>query len=382
MTRPTSPDSIPTGSTNAQQESSALEERLKTLIAQRGPISVADYMADALSHPHEGYYMTASPIGAEGDFMTAPEISQIFGEIIGLWLLQSWLDIGSPEQFNLVELGPGRGVLMDDILRAARLRPGFIQAADIWLVETSGRLRHEQKKRLKLHKEADITWVDRFGDIPNTPTLIVANEFFDCLPIRQFEKTTLGWHERMVGIDPATNNLIFELAPAPSLFDHPILHNDTSTIGDIIETCEPAKKIAAQIAKSFSNEKSRILIIDYGNYSNTLGDTFQAVRNHKFWSPLSSPGKADLTAHVDFQTLGDAALHEGASVYGPVSQGKFLDRLGLSYRVESLCRGKSEEEQITIREGAHRLAAPAEMGELFKVMCIASANLEPPAGFE
>lgn len=378
MTDPTTPT---TGSFE-DDKPSPLEERLKMLIAQRGPISIADYMIDALSHPHEGYYMTQTALGSEGDFTTAPEISQVFGEIIGLWLVQSWLEMGSPEQFNLVELGPGRGILMNDILRAARLRPKFIQGAAIYLVETSGRLRHEQKKSLKLHSEAKIKWVDRFEDVPEQPTLVIANEFFDCLPIRQYQKTRLGWQERLVGLDIASNNLAFELAPVPTKPEHPLALEPGAHDGDIIEMSASALKIAGKIGRFLKENQGRALFIDYGHYSSAYGDSFQSVRNHQYWPPLMAPGKADLTAHVDFQQICASALHEGVSVYGPIAQGTFLDRLGLTYRLESLCSGQSEEQQIRIRDAASRLVSPDQMGELFKVMCLATPDLNPPAGFE
>lgn len=371
-----------TDKTTSKSATLTLEQRLKTLIAQRGPISIADYMADALSHPQEGYYMSGSPIGAQGDFTTAPEISQLFGEIIGLWLVQSWLDMGSPDAFNLIELGPGRGVLMSDILRAARLRPNFLRAANVWFVENSGRMRLEQKKRMDLHSEIKVNWVDRYNDIPEGPCLLIANEFFDCLPIQQFEKTHLGWHERMVGMDPTKDTLTYELAPAPIPLDHPLAKEETAKDKDIIEICTPATKLISQIAKTLHNHKGRALIIDYGHYSSAFGDTFQAIRNHEFCAPLEKPGTADLTAHVDFQMLGDTAIHENTSVYGAVSQGTFLDRLGLVYRLQALCRGKTQEEQEALRAGANRLSAADQMGELFKVMCMANPELEPPAGFE
>ncbi len=372
---------------------SPLEERIKLLIRRNGPISIEDYMTDALSHPHEGYYMTRHAIGKDGDFTTAPEISQVFGELIGLWLVQSWHDLGSPNRFNLVELGPGRGVLMDDILRAARLRPEFIKACSIYLVETSGRLRHEQKKRLTLHKEAHIHWADKFEDIPDAPTLVIANEFFDCLPIQQYQKTKTGWHERMIGLDH-NNNLTFELAPAPSKPAHPLGYDQpVSTCNtpndpqpakddDILEISPSAKKITKVIAQFLSKNNGRALFIDYGHYSSAYGDTFQSIRDHQFWPPLQSPGKADLTAHVDFQQIAETSLHEGIGVYGPLAQGPFLDRLGISYRVETLSRGKTEEEIITLRDGVSRLISPNQMGELFKVMVLSSPDLDPPAGFE
>ncbi|MEO0613777.1 MAG: SAM-dependent methyltransferase [Pseudomonadota bacterium] len=407
MTAP--PPSTSSKEGNNAGDASALAERLKAVIKQRGPLSVRDFMADALYHPQDGYYMSAaahgrkSPLGADGDFTTAPEISQIFGEILGLWLVQSWLDMGSPRPFNLVELGPGRGTLMNDILRAARLRPEFVDAAQIWLVETSGRLRHEQQKRLKPHNDARIKWVDRFTDVPGAPTLLVANEFFDCLPIAQYVWQQTGWHERVVGLDWDSEDFCFDMAPAPSLdrtlLAHPLgvtptPDPSTATVitplaattppvaGDILEIGEEGQKLAATIAQFLTTHSGRALIIDYGPAVSGYGESLQAVRDHEFWPPLSDPGQADLTAHVDFQRLGAAALHEGAAFYGPQPQGRFLDRLGLALRVEALCRARLEAEADTIRQGAYRLSSPAQMGELFKVICLLSPALAPPAGFE
>jgi len=309
--------------------------------------------------------------------------------------VQSWLDLGAPKPFNLVELGPGRGVLMDDVLRAARLRPEFIAAANIWLVETSGRLRHEQQKRLKRHTEANVQWADRFHDIHAAPTLIIANEFFDCLPVSQYVWQRTGWHERLVGLDPEENSLTFEIAPTPSLdaalLAHPLVVTPLDEPrqgvpqpdeGDVLELNPSAQKLSAEIAGFRMEHKGRALIIDYGPGASGFGETLQAIRDHQYWPPLSTPGRADLTAHVDFQMLGAAALHEGATYYGPQAQGRFLDRLGLALRVEALCKARPEQEREEIRQGAYRLSSPAQMGELFKVICLSAPDLPPPAGFE
>ncbi|MBB5519998.1 class I SAM-dependent methyltransferase [Amphiplicatus metriothermophilus] len=362
-------------------ERTPLEERLIALIRANGPITVADYMADALGHPHEGYYMRAAPIGAAGDFTTAPEISQIFGELIGLWLVQSWLDIGQPATFNLVELGPGRGVLMVDILRAASVRPAFLDAATLWLVETSGRLRHEQQQRLRSFRPRPL-WADEFADIPPDPTLIVANELFDCLPVRQFERAGAGWRERLIGVAPDGEALAFVHAKTPPPPEIDLPSAEETPEGAIFEICEPGRALAAEIAAFLVENGGRALIIDYGHIASGLGDTLQAVRRHRYWPVLASPGLADITAHVDFEALSRAALDAGAAVWGPVPQGTFLDRLGLALRVERLCAGKTAEEALAIRQGAHRIAAPEQMGEVFKAMCIASPDLPPPAGFE
>ena len=362
-------------------EKTPLEERLISLIKANGPISIADFMSDALGHPHEGYYMTGAPIGADGDFTTAPEVSQIFGELIGLWLVQSWIDMGEPAQFNLVELGPGRGVLMADILRAARVRPGFIKAADLWLVETSGRLRHEQQQRLKA-VGAKPLWADEFGDVPEAPHLIVANELFDCLPIQQFERLKSSWRERLVGVSEDGASLAFTHAKTPPLPEIVLPPAEQTEEGAIFEICAPGEALAGEIAVALVEHGGRALILDYGHLSSGLGDTLQAVRRHKYWPVLASPGKADITAHVDFEALARAAIAAGAAAWGPLQQGVFLERLGLSARLEKLCEGKSATETETLRLGAWRISAPEQMGEVFKAMCLSAPGLPPPAGFE
>lgn len=363
------------------RETTPLEERLIALIKSRGPITVADYMEDALLHPHDGYYTSQAPIGAKGDFTTAPEISQIFGELIGLWLVQSWIDMGSPDAFNLVELGPGRGVLMQDILRAAKLRPAFLDAAHVWLVETSGRLRHEQQRRLR---DAGIAtdWADAFADVPPAPMLIVANEFFDCLPIRQFERCEIGWRERMVGLDAAGGALAFTLADTPPLPAIDLPDAATMKPGAIFEIGAAADEMIDEIARSLSLHGGRALIVDYGHLHGGAGDTLQAVRRHAYWPVLASPGRADITAHINFERLARAAFAAGAAAHGPLSQGDFLRRLGLHMRLERLGFGKTPEEVADIFAGAHRISSPAQMGELFKVLCVSAPGLPDPEGFK
>ncbi len=356
-----------------------LEERLVDLIRLKGPITVADYMADALGHPHDGYYMSQTPFGADGDFTTAPEISQIFGELIGLWLLENWRALGSPGDFNLVEFGPGRGVLMEDILRATRLRAAFSKAACLWLLETSGRLRVEQQKRLRASGVKPL-WADEFADIPPAPTLIVANEFFDCLPVRQFQRVDRGWRERLVDIGE-DGRLAFILGKTPPPANYGLPGDDDSEPGDIFEINFAARDFMTEVVGGLVAHGGAALIIDYGHVASGLGDTLQAVRDHRYWPALSTPGQADLTAHVDFGALADAAVDAGAAVYGPTAQGRFLDRLGIKLRTEMLCKDKPEAEQQKIRAGAARIAAPDKMGEIFKVMCIASPDLPAPPGF-
>lgn len=369
----------------AKAEKTPLEERLISLIKANGPISVADFMADALGHPHDGYYMSQTAIGADGDFTTAPEISQIFGELIGLWLVHAWLEMGEPSTFNLVELGPGRGVLMADILRAAQLRPGFLKAATLWLVESSGRLRHEQQKRLRDQpasaRPVKPLWADEFADIAPAPFLIVANEFFDCLPIRQFERAGSGWRERLIGVGKDGASLEFTLAEAPPPPDIELPPAQQCEPGAIVEIGAAGAMLAGDIARALVEHGGRALIVDYG-HAGGVGDTLQAVRAHKYWPVLDAPGRADLTAHVDFAALARAAIDAGGGAWGPLPQGRFLERIGLAMRLERLVAGKSDEEAARIASGARRISAVEEMGEVFKALCISSPDLPPPAGFE
>ncbi|MEO1137636.1 MAG: SAM-dependent methyltransferase, partial [Pseudomonadota bacterium] len=285
-----------------------------------------------------------------------------------------------PESFNLIELGPGRGVLMQDVLRAARLRPGFARAAQIWLLESSGRMRLEQQKRLK-GTEAKPLWADEYADIPPAPSLIIANEFFDCLPIRQFERIKSGWRERLVGLNENGDRLGFALGRTPPAPDLRLPDVTESQEGDIFEVSAEAKTFTIDICETLKSEGGYALIIDYGHRERGFGDTLQAVRNHKYWPPLASPGRADITAHVDFEALSNAAIECGANVFGPVAQGRFLDRLGLALRVEALCKSQNTEQANAIRAGAARIASPGAMGEIFKAVCFSSPRLPAPAGF-
>jgi len=361
-------------------ETTPLEERLIALIKSRGPITVADYMEDALLHPHDGYYTSQTPIGAKGDFTTSPEISQIFGELVGLWLVQSWIDMGSPAAFNLVELGPGRGVLMQDVLRAARLRPAFLDAAHVWLVETSGRLRHEQQRRLR---DAGIAtdWADAFEDVPAAPTLIIANEFFDCLPIRQFVRVGAGWRERMIGIDAEKSALAFTLCATPPLATTPLPDPASVEEGSIYEIGQAGEQMAEAITRALVENGGRALVIDYGHLHSGAGDTLQAVRDHAYWPVLSSPGRADITAHVNFERLARTVFAAGGAAHGPIPQGLFLERLGLAMRLERLSLGKTPEEAADLFAGAHRISSSAQMGELFKALSISAPGLPDPEGF-
>ncbi len=362
-----------------------LEEILTSLIESHGPIRVADFMADALGHPQYGYYMTNSPFGEKGDFTTAPEISQVFGELIGAWLITAWEEIGAPSLFNLIELGPGRGTLMDDILRTARVRPKFLKAVRVYMIETSGRQRYEQQKKLQDAK-VPVTWATEMHDIPLAPTLIIANEFFDCLPVRQFvhtgDKDKACWQERLVGVNKSSKDGGLRFLLSEELHEIPAGAPATAKPKDIFEVCEAATGIVHEIGRRLQDYKGRALIIDYGHGRSGFGDTLQAVRDHQYWPLLAKPGLADVTAHVDFGALARAGRDAELMVYGPELQSRFLTRLGLEQRLATLIKTADEQVSEQLRSGARRLVHPDEMGTLFKVLCMSSAGLGTPPGFD
>lgn len=349
-----------------------LETILRNIVETRGPISVSDYMAECLFHPAYGYYSTRDPLGVAGDFITAPEISQMFGELIGLSLAQSWLDQGAPARFALAELGPGRGTLMADALRAARAVPGFLDAADVHLVEASAPLRAAQKTTLAGYAPH---WHDTVDTLPQLPLFLVANEFFDALPVRQYQRTGPGWSERRIGTD--ANGLRFGLAP-PTPLDTLSHRLDDTSEGDIVELCPTAPPIIAASGQRILDHGGAALIIDYGDWR-SLGDTLQALRNHQPVNPLHQPGKADLTAHVDFEALARAAPCAHSRL---TPQGIFLERLGITQRAQTLAAALGGDALKSHIAAHRRLTHPDEMGTLFKVLGLYPANATPPPGLE
>ena len=350
----------------------ALGERIATLIETQGPLSVAQFMTLALLDPTDGYYATRDPFGAAGDFITAPEISQIFGELVGLWCVQAWIDQEEPKHAQLVELGPGRGTLMADVLRAAKLAPAFLKSVDVTMVEASPTLRTLQQERLK-DSSARIQWKDRF-ETGDTPLFLIANEFFDALPIRQFVHTERGWCERMVVADKG--KLAFALSPTASAM---AVEGD-APIGGVHETSPATLAIAEEIGQAVARKGGAALIIDYGYDKPGFGETLQAVGRHQFKDVLDTPGAIDLSAHVDFTALAAAARRGGAQTFGPVGQGAFLEALGIGARAEKLSRLNKDEASM-IAEAVDRLVSPAQMGTLFKVLAILPPRAPSPPGF-
>jgi NADH dehydrogenase [ubiquinone] 1 alpha subcomplex assembly factor 7 len=354
-----------------------LADALVRRIAAGGPITVADYMAECLMHPVHGYYSTRDPFGQAGDFTTAPEISQMFGELIGLCLAQSWLDQGSPAPFALAELGPGRGTLMADLLRATRRVPGFHAAAHLVLVETSPVLRRVQAKTLASHAHnlgAIPKWVDATSDLPVMPLFLIANEFFDALPIRQFQRAE-AWHERLVGV--VDGRLTFGLSP-PLAFPPQGAPFDGCPRGGLVEVCPAAHVVMRDVAARIQRHGGVALIVDYGGWR-SLGDTLQALRDHAPDDPLAHPGSVDLTAHVDFEALCLAAClpHSGLT-----AQGDLLRRLGIDARAAILAKGLSGAGLASHHAAHRRLTDGAEMGSLFKAIAIHAPGSAPPPGFD
>lgn len=353
----------------------SLIDHLKTRITQDGPLTVADFMADCLLHPVHGYYTTRDPLGSAGDFTTAPEISQMYGELLGLSLAQAWLDQGAPAPFTLAELGPGRGTLMADLLRATKAVPGFHAAMQIKLIEASPTLRAAQAKTLDGYAPE---WLDTVADLPDAPLFLVANEFFDALPVRQFVRDGEGWRERCVGL--ADGKLTFGLgaaAPQPALTERLVDTQD----GDLLEFCPAAAPITEQIAQTIAKRGGAAVIVDYGDWR-SLGDTLQALRAHAAAEPLEAPGEADLTTHVDFEALASATAAGGARFSRVTPQGIFLERLGITQRANSLAQGLTGSQLDTVIAAHRRLTHPQEMGNLFKVIGIYPEHAQPPAGLE
>lgn len=342
-------------------------------IAATGPITLAAYMGECLMHPVLGYYSTRDPLGAAGDFTTAPEMTQMFGELIGLALAQAWMDQGAPPAITLAELGPGRGTLMQDALRATARVPGFHTALSVHFVETSGHLRSAQAARVP-----QAVWHDSVGTLPEAPLYLVANEFLDALPIRQFQRAGSGWRERVVGL--ADGALAFGLTdPAPlAALDHRMTNTQD---GDLVELCPALPDIAGTIGERIARHGGVALFIDYGDWI-SLGDTLQALSRHTPIGPLDSPGQSDLTAHVDFAALALAARPARATRLA--TQGAFLERLGIEARSAALAHQLTSRGNITALDSHlaafRRLTSPAEMGDLFKVMGLVPADAPLPPG--
>lgn len=360
-------------------EFSPLLSEIKKLIRSSGPMPVWRYMELCLTHPEYGYYIARDPLGREGDFTTAPEVSQMFGELLGLWAASVWKAIGSPQLLRLVELGPGRGTMMADALRALRVLPPLYQALHVHLVEINPVLR--EKQRATLQGVRNVEWHNHIDEVPEGPSVIFGNEFFDALPIHQMVRRETGWHERVVELD-ANDKLVFGAAPDPTprfeVLLPPLVRE--APVGAVFEWRPDSEMM--RIASRVRNQEGAALIIDYGHLRSDAGDTFQAIARHSFTDPLKSPGLADLTAHVDFQALARAAEDVGARTHGPVTQGEFLKKLGIETRALTLMSKATPEVAEDISAALKRLTGSGRggMGQLFKVLAVSDPKLIILAG--
>lgn len=352
----------------------SLRERIARQVAAEGPISIAQFTAIALHDTATGYYATRDPLGA--DFTTAPEITQIFGELLGLWCAQVWHDQGRRKPARLVELGPGRGSLMRDALRAARLMPAFLDSIEVAMVENSPVLAEIQKKALQ-PCTVPIRWVSGIADLSHDrPQFSIANEFLDALPIHQYVFAENGWCERMVSAD-TNGNLAFVLVPAPWTFSVPPERGEPLR-GAVYEVSPSALALVEDIARGIARSGGAALFIDYGYAGTGFGETLQAVGKNAFQGVLSAPGTVDISAHVDFGAIARTARAAGAAVFGPRPQGEFLASLGIREREEKLLkRGSGGMGRL----GVKRLIAPEQMGTLFKALAILPKSAPPPPGF-
>lgn len=358
--------------------------RLLRLIDQWGALTVADYMSAVLTAERDGYYMKADPLGAAGDFITAPEISQMFGELIGLWCVDCWQKMGAPNPVVLAEAGPGRGTLMADALRAAGQVPAFRAAAQVHLIEVSPALKAKQAATLAPYLPAgQVSWHDTIGDLPEGPLLLIMNEFLDALPVRQFQRSDGGWRERVIVANPDGDGLSFALGPSDPLISHLIPPEARDApVDSIIEVSPAVEAQMMEVCERLARQAGAALIIDYGHTAPRFHSSLQAVRRHRYHPFLDRPGEADLTAHVNFFQLTKLAAQAGIGVQGPTTQGRFLQQLGIDVRAQHLCAKATGPQAKEIMSAKDRLTDPGQMGEPFKVLAITSAGLAGVAGFD
>lgn len=358
-----------------------IAEHIKALITADGPLSVAAFFKIAVSSRSDSYYNSRVPFGEDGDFITAPEISQAFGECIGGWCVDLWEKAGEPSRFNLIELGPGRGTLMSDVLRVGRLRPAFLSAARVTLIEVSPILREQQATLLSGVAVGGVTWLSDLCEVQaDAPTVLLANEFFDALPAHQYVMTERGWRERVVCIG-ASGEFQFGIRGDVDCSGLVPPQVQNAAIGSVFERSFEGEGAAGEIGRMLRKTRGAALIIDYGHWQSGVGNTLQALKGHRYASVLNDAGDADLTFHVDFAALRRSFEASGLRVGDGLAQAEFLRRLGILERTAALKRKATEAQVLQLDRALNRLTGPSEMGSLFKVMCACFPASISPAGF-
>lgn len=358
-----------------------LARLLRERILAEGPLTVAAFMSEALGHERFGYYRTRQPLGAAGDFVTAPEISQIFGELVGLWCADVWYRLGAPDPLALVELGPGQGTMLADGLAAvSQVAPAFAAAVELHLVEASPVLRQRQAQTIAaLPLARPPQWHEAFDQVPALPFIIIANEFFDALPIHQYIRSDEAWRQRRIGLSDAGDGFVFvDGEAAPDVVPEDLVQ---APEGSLFERCFAGEALARAIGGRIAAHGGGALLIDYGHAKSDLGESLQGVAGHRYAPALDRPGEIDLSHHVDFAALTRAAEAGGAQAHGSVPQGLFLGRLGIAERAERLSLGRSGEDADRIASAVRRLVHPGRMGLLFRVLALTAPDQPPPPGF-
>lgn len=360
-----------------------LESILTQMIRQEGPVSMARFMQEALSHPTYGYYQVRDPFGVAGDFITAPEVSQVFGELMGIWCAVTWQQMGSPDELILVEMGPGRGTLMKDLLRGTRHIPGFHRALSVHLIETSPHLTKMQQQELKGAHDLDITWHTTFETVPPKRMLFVANELFDALPIYQYIKTAQGWQEKHIGLAAENNALEEVILPAVPIMQVTLekTYLDAKD-GSVVELCPAGQRLIQEISNHLATHGGAALIVDYGYGEVSFRSTLQAVKSHQYHPLLKDIGQADITAHVNFGALKQYAKASGVNAYGPITQSELLSALGIETRMQMLLEKVGGIQKQELLTGIKRLIHPEQMGELFKAIALTEKTMPAPIGFD
>lgn len=356
----------------------SLPDILQDEIKRQGPMPLSRYMELCLAHPEQGYYMTRDPFGAAGDFTTAPEISQMFGELIGAWAADAWMQMGAPSSFVLLECGPGRGTLMSDLMRATKHVPGFHEAAEIHFLECSPVLKDRQRETLSGY---EVTWHTAMASVPTgMPVILIGNEFLDALPVDQLIKNGRNWDVRCV--DYADDAFRFVTQNASEVLTDLILPGLIDfDDGDVVEVSKDLNQFLKSAFFLIQNKGGTALFLDYGYAHTAAGDSVQALYKHQSVSIFEHIGHADLTAHVNFENVARLAMEGGLTVHGPATQGQFLRRLGIEARAQTLLSRASDVQGKEIRGAVQRLCAPEQMGDLFKVIAVCHDPAVTLAGF-